>query len=180
MKYIKGKRPFAQAAEKGAQIRTFVHEPRGNVQHAKYSKAYMVSAVESDKMILASDIRCLIPLRTKGAILGRSFDKNMAGLKELTLTPEAFDALVAEGYIDTAGEVIEKETQPGEEPEAIEPADLNKDGVVDDKDVAIVKKAMKDPIEEPSDESAEKPSLDDEHGDDETDNDSASDTESDS
>lgn len=155
MKYIKGTAPFAIKDGKKTLIQTYHQSKEEGLKGNSYTNALMVVETQSDKMVLVSDAKCLLPLPSRGAILDRSHNINLAGIEELVIHPEIFDKLVADGILDQGGNLVTAEKKaapapapapepaeaPRAEPEAdpaSNPADVNGDGVVDAQDVAEV------------------------------------------
>jgi pyruvate/2-oxoglutarate dehydrogenase complex dihydrolipoamide acyltransferase (E2) component len=157
MKYTKGKAPFALKDGKKTLIQTFHQSPKEGLKGNSYTRALMVTSAVSDKMVLEADAKCLLPAVSRGAILDRSHNVNLADIETLEIHPEIWDKLVADGVIDKDGNPVgKKAAKPAPAPAAApepaprteapadpaSPLDVNKDGVVDAKDTAEVATAV--------------------------------------
>lgn len=170
MKYTKGTAPFAIKDGKKTVIQTFCQSPKQGLRGNSYSDALMVTANQSDKMVLTSDAKCLLPYPSRGAILDRSHNINLGEVTEITVHPEIWDTLVEQGVLDKNGNLLQVKgaeakveedvpTMPAPEPEAAaepeeapraeanpasNPLDVDGDGDVDAADVAAVAEAAAD------------------------------------
>jgi hypothetical protein len=170
MKYKKGKSPFALKDGKKTIARIWIQHPKKAMEHLTDARVLMVSAADSDKMVLTSDIKALQPWPSNGAILPRTHQLNVLNVAEggvIELHPDSFAQYVKDGIIDAKGKcltVSEPKTEkaaapapapapaaaPAEAPRteapkdpasAAGPNDVNGDGVVDAADTAEVAKA---------------------------------------
>lgn len=118
MKYIKVEAPFSLEEGKKSQVQVFKSEP-GKTLDVRYIKALMLPSSGSDKMVLTSDIKCLLPYPSRGAVIDRSHKVDFAGVEELHIEASAFDELVKEGKISAEGVYLTvKEKVVESEPEA--------------------------------------------------------------
>ena len=119
MKYIKAEAPFALEDGKKTLVQTYHHKAKEGMRDNAYTNALMVNANISDKMVLVSDAKCLLPYPSRGAILDRSHNINLAELEELAIHPETWDKLVAQGVLDKNGNVLQ-----GKSVKAVEEEDV--------------------------------------------------------
>lgn len=106
MKYLKAEAPFTLKDGKTTKIRVYHQAPKEDARDVKYMEALMVTKNASDKMVLKSDAKALLPYPSRGAVLDRSHDVNLAGITELKIHPEMWDELVKSGKIDVEGNPI--------------------------------------------------------------------------
>lgn len=129
MQYKKGKAPFAIKDGKKTLIQVFKQE-HGKTNTSFYVKALM--KVGSNQMILVENLKMLGPGPSYGTILPKTHLLDLKTWPEtVELHPDVFDDYVKKG-------IIAEDTDPSEIITESLAMDVNKDGVVDAKDVAEV------------------------------------------